>query len=66
MFCVCNLAINVNAGALAEMGISKETVYSDLIANLNPGIQLVPSGVWALGEHKKMGVGIYLQVKSSV
>ena len=55
---VCNLAINVHAGALAgKMGMSKEAVYSDLIANLNPGIQLVPSGVWALGRAQENGCG---------
>ena len=58
MFCVCNLAINVHAGALAgKMGMTKEAVYSDLIANLNPGIQLVPSGVWALGRAQENGCG---------
>ena len=39
----------------ANMGLDSNTVYKDWIDAIHPDIQLVPSGVWALGraqEHK--------------
>lgn len=56
MFCVCNAAITVYSAAMAEqMGKKHEEVMKDWTAGILPGIQVVPSGVWALGraqEHK--------------
>ena len=56
MFCVCNAAMTVYSAALADkMGKKAEDVMKDWKAGLLPGIQVVPSGVWALGraqEHK--------------
>lgn len=50
MFCVCNAAMTVYANALAMgMGLKGEDVMNEWKANLIPGIQIVPSGVWALG-----------------
>ncbi len=50
MFCVCNLAINVYSGMLAQkMGKDAEEVKKEFLAGILPGIQVVPSGVWALG-----------------
>ena len=55
-FCVCNAAMTVYSAALADkMGKKAEDVMKDWKAGLLPGIQVVPSGVWALGraqEHK--------------
>ncbi len=49
-FCVCNMALKVFSGVVAKaQGLSDEEVYNDFIKNILPGIQLVPSGVWALG-----------------
>ena len=58
LFCVCNLAVSVNAGAIAaKMNLDKKEVYEDLIASVLPGIQIVPSGVWALGRAQENGCG---------
>lgn len=48
--CVCNMALKVYSGFIAKArGLSEGEVYNDFVKNLLPGIQLVPSGVWALG-----------------
>ncbi len=58
LFCVCNLAIQVYSGAISnQVGIDSNVVYKDIIDGLLPGIQLVPSGVWALGRAQENGCG---------
>ncbi len=58
MFCVCDLAINVYSGMVAkQMGLDPTVVYKDWISGVFPGIQLVPSGVWALGRAQEHGCG---------
>ncbi|MEO7307600.1 MAG: twin-arginine translocation signal domain-containing protein [Ferruginibacter sp.] len=56
MFCVCNMAITVySAIAAQQMGLKHEDVMKDWLSGVLPGVQVVPSGVWALGraqEHK--------------
>jgi len=56
MFCVCDVALTVNSAALAEgMKMKGEDVKKEWLTNLLPGVQVVPSGVWAVGraqEHK--------------
>jgi len=56
MFCVCDVALTVNSAALGEgMKMKGEDVKKEWLANLLPGVQVVPSGVWAVGraqEHK--------------
>jgi intracellular sulfur oxidation DsrE/DsrF family protein len=56
MFCVCDAAITVYSAAVAGgMNLKAEDVKKDWMDNLIPGIQPVPSGVWACGraqEHK--------------
>jgi intracellular sulfur oxidation DsrE/DsrF family protein len=48
--CVCNMALKVYSGFIAKnLGLPEEEVYNDFVKNILPGIQLVPSGVWALG-----------------
>jgi len=50
MFCVCNAAMTVYSAILAGgMNMKPEEVMADWKANLIPGIQVVPSGVWAVG-----------------
>jgi len=50
MFCVCSAAMTVYANALAMgMGVKGEDILNEWKANMIPGIQPVPSGVWALG-----------------
>ena len=56
MFAVCAAAINVNTAIVAQkMSMQHEEVKKDWMSGLLPGMQVVPSGVWALGraqEHK--------------
>jgi intracellular sulfur oxidation DsrE/DsrF family protein len=48
MFCVCDMAMTVYSNALAQGG-DPANVKKDFLAGLLPGVQPVPSGVWALG-----------------
>ena len=50
MFCVCDMAMTVYGAAIAEaMKLDAAEVKKDFVSGLLPGIQPVPSGVWALG-----------------
>ena len=50
MFCVCEAAITVNSAVVAgKMGLNAADVKKDWMDGLLPGIQPVPSGVWAVG-----------------
>lgn len=50
MFCVCNAAMTVYSNALAGgMNMTADDLKKDWMSGLLPGIQVVPSGVWALG-----------------
>lgn len=56
MFCVCEMAVVVNSAVIAEkMNLKAEDVKKDWMANLLPGIQPVPSGVWAIGRAQEKG-----------
>ncbi|MBC7885841.1 MAG: hypothetical protein H7X99_10220 [Saprospiraceae bacterium] len=56
MFCVCETAMTVYSNVIAGMmKLNAADVLQDWKANIIPGVQIVPSGVWALGraqEHK--------------
>ena len=56
MFCVCDAALTVYSAALADgMKMDGAAVKKEWLSGLLPGIQVVPSGVWAVGraqEHK--------------
>ena len=56
MFCVCDVALTVYSAALADgMKLNAADVKKEWVKGLLPGIQVVPSGVWAVGraqEHK--------------
>jgi len=50
MFCVCDAAMTVYSAVVAQgMKLKAEDVKKDWLTGLLPGIQPVPSGVWALG-----------------
>ena len=56
MFCVCHAAMTVFSAAVAGgMGLEAEDVLKEWEANVIPGIQIVPSGVWALGRAQEHG-----------
>lgn len=56
MFCVCNAAMTVysNVVAMQTNGDAKE-ILKDWTAGLLPGVQIVPSGVWAVGRAQENG-----------
>jgi len=58
MFCVCDLALTVYSGFVAKsMNQNPEEVKKDWVAGLLPGVQVVPSGVWAVGRAQEKGCG---------
>ena len=58
LFVVCAAAINVYSAIAAQaMNLKHEDVKNDFTSGLLPGIQPVPSGVWALGRAQEKGCG---------
>lgn len=58
MFCVCDLALQVYSGMTAQaMGLDATAVYNEWKGAVLPDIQIVPSGVWALGRAQEKGCG---------
>jgi intracellular sulfur oxidation DsrE/DsrF family protein len=58
LFAVCNSAIRFHSARIAKkMNLKAADVYKDLTSNILPQIQLVPTGVWAIGmaQEKKCG-----------
>ena len=56
MFCVCEMAITIYATVLGQkLGLDKDVVKKEWIAGLQPGVQLVPSGIWAVGRAQEHG-----------
>ncbi len=58
MFCVCDMALTVNSTKVADgMKADAAEVKKEWVAGLLPGIQVVPSGVLALGRAQEKGCG---------
>ncbi len=56
MFCVCNMAMTVYTNVAAGMmKMGAADVMKDWMSGLLPDIQVVPSGVWALGRAQEHG-----------
>ena len=56
MFCVCNMAMTVYTNVAAGMmKMEAADVMKDWMSGLLPDIQVVPSGVWALGRAQEHG-----------
>ena len=56
MFCVCNMALQVYSAAVAKASnLNAEAVYNDWKGGVLRDIQVVPSGVWAIGRAQKNG-----------
>ncbi len=56
MFCVCQTAMTVYANVIAGMmKLKPEDVIAEWEGALLPGVQKVPSGVWALGRAQERG-----------
>jgi intracellular sulfur oxidation DsrE/DsrF family protein len=53
---VCNIALTLKSQGMAkEMGTPAETIKKEWIANLLPGVQVVPSGVIAVNRTQEKG-----------
>lgn len=58
MFCVCDMALTVYSGFAAKaINGNAEEIKKDWVAGLLPGVQIVPSGVWAIGRAQEKGCG---------
>lgn len=58
LFCVCDTAVESLADWMAdEMKLDKKDVRKDFYANILPEIQLMPSGLWAIGRAQEHGCG---------
>jgi intracellular sulfur oxidation DsrE/DsrF family protein len=56
MFCVCDVAVSVHSGMMAKaMNANPDEVKKEWVDGLIPGVQLVPSGVWAVGRAQEKG-----------
>lgn len=56
MFAVCDAAMTVFSAAVADgMKMDAAAVKKDWLSGLLPGVQPVPSGVWALGRAQEHG-----------
>lgn len=61
MFCVCNMAMTVYSAVAAEkMNKDAAEVKKEWMEGVLPGIQVVPSGVWAVGRAQEHGCGYCL------
>jgi intracellular sulfur oxidation DsrE/DsrF family protein len=58
MFCVCNMALKVYSGVVAKASnLNPTEVYEDWKSGVHKDIQIVPSGVWAVGRAQENGFG---------
>lgn len=56
MFCVCDMALTVNSVFTGKaLGVPAEEIKKEWVAGIHPGIQIVPSGVWAIGRAQEKG-----------
>lgn len=58
IFCVCEMAIGVNAYTIAsKMNLDGAEIKKEFLSGILPGINPVPSGLWALGRAQEKGCG---------
>jgi intracellular sulfur oxidation DsrE/DsrF family protein len=58
MFCVCEMAMTVYSSVIGDkMKMDPAQIRAEWMASLLPGVQPVPSGVWALGRAQEHGCG---------
>ena len=56
MFCVCNFALKVYSGMVAlASNLNTEEVYNDWKRGVLNNVEVVPSGVWAVGRAQENG-----------
>jgi intracellular sulfur oxidation DsrE/DsrF family protein len=58
MFCVCDMALTVYSAVAAQnMKMDAAAVKKEWVSGILPEIQIVPSGVWAVGRAQEHGCG---------
>lgn len=58
MFCVCDMALTVYSMFAAQAaGLDPAEVKNEWVSGLHKDIQIVPSGVWAVGRAQENGFG---------
>jgi len=58
MICVCDVALTVYSSVLgAGMNLDPQEVKKEWLSGILPDIQVVPSGVWAVGRAQEHGCG---------
>jgi len=58
LFCVCGTATKIISGIIAKRkSLDPDKVFQDFKDHIIEGIQIVPTGVWALGEVQAKGCG---------
>lgn len=56
LFCACHVALTVDSAAIAaKMKADPAEVKKEWEAGILPGVQLVPSGIWAVGRAQEHG-----------
>ncbi len=56
MFCACDIALTVNSAVIAgQTNQNAADIKKEWLAGLLPGIQPVPSGIWAVGRAQEHG-----------
>jgi intracellular sulfur oxidation DsrE/DsrF family protein len=56
LFCVCDMAITVHSAVVAKSTNQDEaTVKQEWLAAVLPGVQVAPSGIWAVGRAQEHG-----------
>lgn len=58
MFCVCNMALTVYSAIAAgndKLNMTAADVKAEWMKGILPGVQVVPSGVWAVGRAQEKG-----------
>lgn len=56
MFCACHMALTVSSAAAAkQMNLDPADALKEWAAGVLPGIQIVPSGVWAVNRAQEHG-----------
>jgi intracellular sulfur oxidation DsrE/DsrF family protein len=56
LFGICNIALTIYSGIFAkQMGMQAETIKKEWVANLLPGVTVVPSGVIAVNRTQEKG-----------
>ncbi|MEO6490781.1 MAG: twin-arginine translocation signal domain-containing protein [Ferruginibacter sp.] len=56
LFCVCNMALTVYSAIVAEqMKMDAAQVKAEWMKGILPGIEVMPSGVWAVGRAQEKG-----------